>query len=281
MAAEVAGGIFSGSLALLGDAGHMLVDALALGLSLVAMMLARRPATATKTFGYFRLEILAALANGIILVVVSLVIFYEAYQRLLEPLAVRTPVMLLVAAIGLFANIAGIFLLNKASLVSLNVKAAFWHILGDTVSSVGVIIAGLIILFTGWYVADAIAAFVIGGIIIWGAVRIVGESTDILLEAVPKHIETDKVIEVIKNVGGVNEVHDMHIWTISSNIYALSAHLVIDDQMVSKAIDIVNAARGKLARDFNITHTTLQLECQSCPTGLVCDIQRHYTWEND
>jgi cobalt-zinc-cadmium efflux system protein len=274
MVAEILGGIYSGSLALLGDAGHMLVDTLALGLSLFAMKIARRPATATKTFGYHRFEILAALANGTILVLVSAYIFYEAYQRFLEPSSVKTPLMLAIATIGLFANLGGVILLKKASQRSLNVKAAFWHIIGDTISSVGVIIAGIVILFTGWYVADAIVAVIIGVIILWGAVRIVRESADILLEAVPKHIETTRVIDAIQNVPGVNEIHDIHIWTITSDIYALSAHLVIDDQMVSKSVDIVRGVRQELAQRFNISHTTLQLECESCPAGIVCEIDR-------
>jgi cobalt-zinc-cadmium efflux system protein len=275
MVAEVIGGIFSNSLALLGDAGHMLVDALAIGLSLFAMTVARRPATATKTFGYHRFEILAALANGTILVLVSAYIFYGAYQRFLEPPVVKTPLMLTIAIIGLFANLGGVLLLNKASHRSLNIKAAFWHIVGDTISSVGVIIAGVVILFTGWYVADAIVAVVIGIIILWGAVRIVGESADVLLEAVPKHVETSQVIDSIRNIPGVDEVHDIHIWTITSSIYALSAHLVIDDQMVSKSMDIVRMVRQELAKRYNISHTTLQLECESCPTGIVCEIDRH------
>jgi cobalt-zinc-cadmium efflux system protein len=275
MVAEVLGSIFSGSLALLGDAGHMLVDALALCLSLFAMTVARRPATATKTYGYHRVEILAALANGTFLVLVSAYIFYEAYQRFLEPSVVKTPLMLTIAVIGLCANLGGLMLLNKASHRSLNVKAAFWHIMGDTVSSVGVIIAGIIILLTGWYIADTVAALVIGVIILWGAGKIVREAADILLEAVPGHLETTEVIEVIKSIPGVNETHDVHIWTITSSIYALSAHLVIDDQMVSQSVEIVRAVRQELARRFNISHTTLQLECESCPTGLVCEIDRH------
>ena len=173
MAAEVIGGIFSSSLALLSDAAHMLVDALALGLSLFAMTVARRPATATKTFGYHRVEILAALANGTILVLLAAYIFYEAYQRFLEPPAVKTPLMLTIAIIGLFANLGGILLLKRASRRSLNIRAAFWHIIGDTIASVGVIAAGIIILSTGYYAADAIASVVIGIIILWGAVRIV------------------------------------------------------------------------------------------------------------
>ena len=275
MVVEILGGIFSGSLALLSDAGHMLVDALALGLSMFAINAARRPATATKTFGYHRAEILAALANGAILVLVSAYIFYEAYHRFLEPPAVKTPLMLTIAIIGLFGNLGGILLLNRVSRRSLNVRAAFWHVIGDTISSVGVIVAGIIILFTGYYAADPIASVVIGIIILWGAVRIVRESANVLLEGVPKDVETSQVVSFIKDIPGVNEVHDIHIWTITSNIYALSAHLVIDDQMVSKSTNIVRTVRQELAKRYNISHTTLQLECESCPTGNVCEIDRH------
>jgi len=274
MAAEVIGGILSNSLALLSDAGHMLVDALALGLSLFAITIARRPATPTKTYGYHRVEIMAALANGTTLILVSLYIFYEAYHRFLDPPAVQTPLMLLVATIGLMANLTGILLLRKVSRSNLNIKAAFWHIIGDTISSVGVIVGGVIILVTGWYIADPIIAVFIGGIILWGAVRLVSESVDILLEAAPKHIQVDKVIQTIKNVSGVDDVHDIHVWTITSGMHALSAHLRIEDQKVSQSAEIVETVSRDLARYFNITHTTLQLECGSCPTGLICDIGR-------
>ena len=272
MVAEIIGGIVSGSLALLGDAGHMLVDALALGLALFAITIARRPATPTKTFGYHRVEIIAALANGTILVLVSIYIFYEAYQRFSEPPSVQAPLMLLVAAIGLIANLGGMLLLRKAGRENLNIKAAFWHIAGDTISSIGVIIGGIIITVTGWYVVDPIIAILVGIIILWGAVRIVRESADILLESVPRHIEVDKVIEMIRGVAGVEDVHDIHVWTITSGIHALSAHLRIEDQIVSKSTEIVTRVNQDLAEYFNITHTTLQLECESCPTGLVCDI---------
>jgi len=277
MVAEVIGGILSGSLALLSDAGHMLVDALALGLSLFALTIARRPATATRTYGYHRVEIMAALANGVTLVLVALYIFYEAYQRFLEPPQIQAPLMLLVAAIGLVANLAGILLLRKVSQANLNIRAAFLHIAGDTISSVGVIIGGVIIMFTGWYVVDPIIAVIIGGIILWGAARLVMESTDILLEAVPKHIQAEKVIATLKNIPGVDEVHDLHIWTITSGIHALSAHLLIEDQMVSKSAEIVETVNHDLAHNFSIAHTTLQLECEkceSCPDGIICEIRR-------
>ena len=277
MVAEVIGGIISNSLALLGDAGHMLVDALALGLSLFAITIAKRPATLTKTYGYHRVEIMAALANGTTLILVSLYIFYEAYQRFLDPPLIQTPLMLLVAAIGLIANLAGMLLLRRVSRENLNIKAAFWHIVGDTISSGGVIVAGIIILVTGWYVADSIIAVFIGGIILWGAVRLVRQSVDILLEAVPRHIQVEKVIRMIKKVPGVEDVHDVHVWTITSGMHALSSHLTIEDQMVSRSAEIVDAVNENLARSFKITHTTLQLECEkceSCPSGFVCEITR-------
>ncbi|MFC1991371.1 cation diffusion facilitator family transporter [Chloroflexota bacterium] len=277
MVAEVIGGIISNSLALLGDAGHMLVDALSLGLAMFAITIAGRPATPSKTYGYHRVEIMAALANGVTLVLLALWIFYEAYQRFLEPPIVQTPLMLLVATIGLIANLIGMLLLRGVSHGNLNIKAAFWHILGDTISSVGVIAASVIIMVTGWGIVDPIIAVFIGCIILWGAVRLVRESVDILLEAVPKHILVDKVIEILRNVAGVVEVHDVHVWTITSGIHAMSAHLIIEDQSVSGSAEIVDKVNRDMSQQFNITHTTLQLECErceSCPTGTVCNVTR-------
>jgi cobalt-zinc-cadmium efflux system protein len=277
MVAETIGGILSNSLALLGDAGHMLVDALALGLSLFAITIARRPATPSKTYGYHRVEIMAALANGVTLVLVVVYIFYEAYQRFLEPPVIQTTLMLVVASIGLVANLTGIWLLRGANHGNLNIKAAFWHIIGDAISSVGVIIAGIVITVTGWGIVDPIIAVFIGCIILWGAVRLVKEAADILLEAVPKHIQVDRVIEILKSVPGVDEIHDVHIWTITSGIHAMSAHLIIEDQSVSGSAEIVDKVNHDLSQQFNITHTTLQLECEkceSCPDGTICNITR-------
>lgn len=277
MVVEIIGGLLSDSLALLGDAGHMLVDALALGLTLFAFSIAKRPSTLTRTYGYHRIEIMAALANGSILVLVSAFIFYEAYGRFLEPPEVKTPLMLLVAVIGLIANLASIVLLRKSSRETLNVKAAFWHILGDTISSVGVIAGGVIITFTGWEIVDPIIATIIGCIILWGAVRLVRDSVDILMESVPKHIQVERVIDILKSVAGVEDVHDIHVWTITSGIHALSAHLLIRDQMVSRSAEVVEAVNRSLAEQFSITHTTLQLECdkcESCPSGIICNISR-------
>ena len=277
MAAEIAGGLLSHSLSLLGDAGHMLVDALALGLSLVALNLAKKPATATRTFGFHRSEILAALANGVTLVLVAVYIFYEAYQRFRNPPTVQTTIMLGVAVAGLIANLIAMRLLHRARHNNLNARAAFFHVLGDTLSSVGVIVGGIIIAVTGWKIVDPIIAILIGIIILWGAVSLVRESVDILLETVPKHIPLDKVTEAIKSVQGVVELHDLHVWTITSGIYALSTHILIQDQMISRTREITAAINRELEKKFNITHTTFQLEnekCEDCAEGLVCQIQR-------
>ena len=277
MAAEIAGGLLSHSLSLLGDAGHMLVDALALGLSLVALNLAKRPATATRTFGFHRSEILAALANGVTLVLVAVVIFYEAWQRFRNPPAVQTTIMLVVAVAGLIANLIAMRLLHRARHNNLNARAAFFHVFGDTISSIGVIVGGIIIAVTGWKIVDPIIAVVIGIIILWGAVSLVRDSVDILLETVPKHIPLDKVTESIKGVRGVVELHDLHVWTITSGIYALSTHILIQDQMISRTREITAAINRELEKKFNITHTTFQLEnekCENCAEGLVCRMQR-------
>jgi cobalt-zinc-cadmium efflux system protein len=272
MVVEIIGGLISNSLALIGDAGHMLVDGLALSLSLFALNIARRPATATRTFGFHRAEILAALANGTTLILLSAFIFYESYQRIIKPPEVHSPIMLAIAVIGLIANFTGIVLLRRSGHMNLNIKAAFWHIIGDTISSVGVISAAVIIMITGWTYADPIIAIIIGIIILWGAVQLVRESTDILLEAAPRQIPVEKVTATLKKIEGVDEIHDIHIWTITSGIYAMSAHLVVKDLMVSKSTEIIEKAHHIMVDDFNITHTTFQLECETCPTNNVCGL---------
>jgi cobalt-zinc-cadmium efflux system protein len=283
MVVEVIGGILSNSLSLLGDAGHMLVDVLSLGLSLIALNLARRPATATRTYGFHRSEILAALANGVLLVLVSVYVFYESFQRFKNPPTVQTGIMLVVAVIGLLGNLITIRLLRNHHKENLNVKGAFLHVVGDTLSSVGVIAGGIIIAVTGWKIVDPLIAVMIGLIILWGAVSLVRESVDILLETVPAHVELEKVTAAITAVPGVQELHDVHIWTITSGIYALSMHILIKDQMLSRTTEITAAVKETLAEKFNITHTTFQLEnekCESCAEGLVCQLQRPETAEH-
>ena len=267
---ELAGGLMSNSLALLGDAGHMFTDTLALGLSVVALSLAKRPASQTGTYGFHRAEVLAALANGTILLLICGFIFYEAYQRFVEPPEVRGGLMLGVAAVGLLANLIGVLILRSASRDNLNVKGAFLHMWGDTVSSAGVIIAAVIILVTDWTIVDPILSIFVGLLILRGAVRLVLESNDILLEAVPKHLDVARVSSAIKEIEGVRDVHDVHLWTITSGIYALSCHLLIEDRMVSASGHIVEEVNEVLNQKFGIGHSTLQLECGECANSPVC-----------
>jgi cobalt-zinc-cadmium efflux system protein len=269
---EFIGGLVSNSLSLMGDAAHMLVDTLALGLSLFAINIAARPATAEKTYGFYRVEIIVALINGIILILVALFIFYQAYTRFLNPPEIKAPVMLVVAVIGLIANICAMILLRDTTKTNLNLKAAFWHILGDAISSLGVIAAAVIIFLTGFKFVDALIAVLIGGIIIWGASGLIKESIDVLLESVPKHIKSEDVVREIENIKGVLGIHEMHIWTITTGVNSLSAHIVIEDRMVSDCHDIVRMINDILREKFNIIHTTLQLECGNCISDLTCSV---------
>ncbi|MCX6000694.1 MAG: cation diffusion facilitator family transporter [Chloroflexi bacterium] len=269
---ELVGGVMSNSLALLGDAVHMFTDSLALGLSLVALNLAKRPASQSRTYGFHRAEVLAALANGTILVLVSGLIFYRAYQRFLEPPEVRGGLMLVIAVIGLVANVAGIMVLRSASRENLNVKGAFLHMWSDTISSGGVIAGGLVILVTGWTVVDPIISIFIGLLILRGAVGLVLESSDILLEAVPKHLDVGRISRALGEIEGVRDVHDVHLWTITSGMYALSCHVLIEDQTVSRSSQVVAEVNRRLHEDFGIGHSTLQLECEECENSPVCHI---------
>ncbi|MFB0505184.1 MAG: cation diffusion facilitator family transporter [Thermodesulfobacteriota bacterium] len=270
MVAEVIGGLLSNSLALLSDAGHMFMDILALLLSFFALRFATRPATEKQTFGFYRLEILAALVNGTVLLALSLFIFYEAYQRFIEPQEIKGLLMVGVAAIGLGANIVSALVLRAGSHESLNVKGAFLHVVGDLLSSAGVILGGAIILFTGWERVDSIISFVIGGIILIGAYNLVMESVHILLESTPKDVSLNEVIQEVKAIEGVRDLHHVHLWTITSGIYALSAHVLIEDQMTSRSSQILEDINTFLGERFNIDHTTIQFECEACEADFVC-----------
>jgi cobalt-zinc-cadmium efflux system protein len=272
MVAEVVGGLLSNSLALLSDAGHMLTDNLALLLSFFALKFASLPATEKKTFGFYRLEILAALINGIVLVLISLYIMYQAYLRMVHPQPVQGMLMLFIAVIGLVANIIGALFLFKHSHASLNIRGAYLHIVGDALSSVGVVIGGAIIIYTGWYLIDPILSVLISLVIIYGAWSLVSESVHILLESVPSHINIAVVTEEIEKLTGVQDAYHIHIWTISSGIYALSAHVVIDDRLVSTSRDLLDAIRSLLAERFKILHSTIQLECERCDMTGICSL---------
>ncbi len=279
MIAEIIGGLLSNSLALLSDAGHMFTDTLALALSFFAMKFADMPATEKKTFGFYRLEILAALLNGITLVLVSLYIIYEAYHRILDPPPVQGTLMLVVAIIGLVANILGALFLIKHHETNLNIRGAFLHIIGDTVSSVGVIIGGVVIYYTGWYIIDPVLSVLIALVIIAGSYGLVTESVNILLESAPSHINIEAVAAEIAAVQGVQEAYHVHVWTITSGVYALSAHVIVDDMPVSGSRELLDAIRHRLAERFKILHSTIQFECERCVESGACplpeDVKNH------
>jgi cobalt-zinc-cadmium efflux system protein len=263
MVAEFAGGIASNSLALLSDAGHMLTDVLALGLALFALMMAARRAPDRVSYGYYRLEILAALLNGVLLVVISIGILVEAWRRFQNPPVVAGKVVLLVATIGLLANVISLVLLRGASRDCVNVRGAVMHIIGDALSSVGVLGSGLVITFTGWVRIDPLLSAIIGVIIIYGAVRLVRESVDVLLEASPAGIELRCVSDDIQAIPGVRAVHDLHVWSITSGMTALSGHVVLEAATLSHSDRILNSIKELLEARYKIRHTTIQVESEA------------------
>jgi len=255
--AEVGGGLMSRSLALLADAGHMVTDAGALSLSLFALWIARRPPTAEKSFGYYRLEILAALFNGALLIGVTVWIVVAALGRLHEPLEIRSGLMLAVAVLGLAANLVAVVMLHRARDENLNTRAAYLHILGDTLGSVGTMVAAGVILATGWRAADPLISIVIAVLILVSAVRLVGESVDVLLEAAPPHVSLPDLRGAIGAVAGVSDVHDVHVWTVSNGMVAMSAHATVPDPGRHQAAleEICRRVRA-----FGIQHVTIQME---------------------
>jgi cobalt-zinc-cadmium efflux system protein len=262
MIVEVLGGWWANSLALLSDAGHMLTDVLALGMSLFAVTMACRPATTRKTYGYHRIEILAALTNGVILAVISLGISYQAYRRLVHPQPVEGGLVLKVAAVGLAANLIGIWLLSRSQ-GGLNVRSARLHVAGDALSSVGVLVAGIVIALKGWYRIDALISLGIGVIIIAGAFHLLRETVDILLESAPMGMELMEVCRAIESIKGIKQCHDLHIWSITSGMTALSGHVILDPVAFAESDEILNKIKEMLNRRFKIEHTTIQVESES------------------
>lgn len=255
---EVIGGLVSNSLALLADAGHMFTDVFGIGFALAAIWIAGRPATSERTFGYLRLEILAAVANALLLFGVSAYVLYEAWRRLFEPPEVASGLMLAVAVIGLIANAISLYLLREAQGHSLNMRGAYLEVMGDLAGSVAVIVAAIVIALTGWTQADAVASAAIGLLIIPRTWSLLREALDVLLEATPKGINLDTVREHILEAPGVSGVHDLHAWTITSGMNVVSAHVVLEEE--AKPGDILDHLGMCLSDDFDVKHSTFQLE---------------------
>jgi cobalt-zinc-cadmium efflux system protein len=261
MVAEAVGGWLTGSLALLADAGHMLSDVAALGLSLFAMWMARRPPTPRRTYGYHRLEILAALANGATLGAISIFVLAEALQRLREPPAVAAPAMMGIATGGLLVNLAGLWILRRGRDENLNVRGAWLHVLTDALGSVQAIAAGLLIWAFGWYWADPAASVLIALLVIYSAWSLLREATAVLMESAPAHMDVDEMRDAMMGIPGVLEVHDLHVWTITSGLESLSAHVVVREDCYN--CDFLAAIRSALHDRFGIHHMTVQIETEA------------------
>lgn len=265
---EVIGGIVANSLALLSDAAHMLSDAAALGLGLFAIWFAGKPPTLKKSFGFYRVEILAALLNGATLIGISIFILYESYQRLLAPPEVKGGLMMVVAVAGLVANVASALILSRGGRGehSLNLRGAFLHVLGDALGSVGAIGAALVIQLTGWYAADPIISAVVAVFILFSSWNLVRESCDVLLEGTPAHLDLGDIQRAILAVRGVADVHDLHLWTITSGLVSMSCHIVAEPY--SDAEQVLEDVNNLMRERFGVEHTTVQMEskeyCCAC-----------------
>jgi len=273
--AELVGGLWTGSLALLSDSFHVLTDALSLVLTLVAVYLAMLPPSDRHTFGLHRLEIFAAAFNAGSLLVICFWIGWEAIERFIQPKPVLTKEMLFIATFGLVVNIFVILLLHSYTRQSLNVKSAVLHVIGDTFSSLGVIFAGFIMALTKWFWLDPTLSLLIVAIIGCNAIKVTKEALHILMEGVPWGIETRSVYEALMSLPSVKQVHDLHIWSLCSNCRCLSAHLVIDDKGMKDPSQVLNGAQELLRTKFQINHATLQLETNECSSHYLCENHHH------
>jgi len=267
----VVSGIRAHSLALLSEAGHNLTDLLALVLSLTAVYLQNRPPSATKTYGYHRAGVLAALINAVSLVAVSFIVFYEAFRRIQNPEHVRAGLMIGVAAAGVVMNGVIALLLYRSSR-DVNIRSAFLHEIGDTLSTAAVIVGGWVILMTGQYWIDSALSFGIGALILWSCFGIVRETLNILLEGTPRGMSLDHIGTAIRGIDGVNDVHDLHVWSIGSETHALSCHISIADIPPSASERILRDVKERLHREFRIDHTTIQFEHAECEIAHGCVI---------
>jgi cobalt-zinc-cadmium efflux system protein len=270
---EAAAGLRGNSLALLSDAGHNLTDVIALGLSGYAVWLATRPAHAGKTFGYHRAGILVALVNSTSLVLVAVGIFYAAYQRFLSPPPVNAAILTGVGAAAFAVNLATAWLVRHGGEEDLNLHSAFVHLMGDVVSTLGAVLAGILIAATGFDWLDPLVSMLIGALILWNAWGILRETVEILLESTPRDIDMDRLVSDLRGIPGVRGVHDLHVWSLTRSARALSAHILTDDVPIREGAAIQRAINELVCQKYDIGHATLQLEGTGCePDTLFCDL---------
>jgi len=268
---EAAAGYLANSLALMTDAAHNLTDVIALGLSWFAIRITAQPANAQKTYGYHRAGILVALLNSTTLILISLGIFYEAYQRFMSPPEVQSTILIVVGLIAVVINLVTALLVHRGSESDLNLRSAFVHLMGDVLSTIGAVIAGIIIYFTGANWLDPFVSVLIGILILYNAWGILRDAVDILLESTPRDVDMKKMVGEITQVDGVLGVHDLHVWSITQNLRTMSAHILTEDISVSAGAQIQDRINELVYHRYNIAHATLQLECVDCdPDSLYC-----------
>ena len=274
---EAGAGIFANSLALLTDAAHNLTDVIALGLTWFAVRVTSQPANAQKTYGYHRAGILVALLNSTTLVLISLGIFYEAYRRFVNPSEVESSILIGVGLIAVVINLVTALLVHRGSEHDLNLRSAFVHLMGDVLSTIGAVIAGVIIYFTDANWLDPLVSVLIGFLILYNAWGILRDAVDILLESTPRDVDIQTMVKDIAQVNGVLGVHDIHVWSLTQSLRTMSAHILTDDLHISAGTEIQVQINEILQRRYNIAHATLQLECVECsPDSLYCDLNGHY-----
>jgi cobalt-zinc-cadmium efflux system protein len=280
LVAEFFGALYTNSLALLADAGHMLTDVAALSLSLFAVRFASKRATPRKTYGFYRVEILAALLNGVLLILIALYIFYEAFHRFRNPQEVKADWMLVVAAVGLLANLTSAYLLFGKHHESLNVRGAFFHVLSDAIGSVGAILASIAIIISGYQTADPSISVVVAVLILWSSWILIRDAVDILLEGTPAHINIVSLREQLGNVDGVGSVHDLHVWTLTSGVLAMSCHIIAQDGNFSR-MELLTRVNCVAREAFHIDHTTIQIEEPNIPQEVLQSCNCHFgAWDS-
>jgi len=275
LVAEVIGGLLSNSLALLSDAGHVFADIIALGLSLYGIRQAGRPSDSRMTFGYHRIGVIVAIVNALTIFIIAAVILYEAFHRFQQPPEVKSVLMMSVAFVGLCVNILVTLWLRAEQKGNINIRSVFWHSLGDALASLGVIIGGVIILFTGQFLVDPIISVLISLIILYAAWSIFREGFRVILEATPGDVDIVTMVNTLKQIPGVKDVHDIHVWSISPDLRAMNGHILIEDISTSQAADIRAKVEQVVREQYHVEHTTLQMECQKCnTTELFCDLDK-------
>jgi cobalt-zinc-cadmium efflux system protein len=267
LVAEIIGGLLSNSLALLSDAGHVFADVVAISLSWYGVRQSLKPSNRRMTYGYHRIGVIVAIINAFVIFVIAAIILFEAYHRFQQPPEINSRLMLIVAVVGLAANIFVTAWLRREQRHNINIRSVFWHSFGDALASVGVIVGGLVITFTNAFWVDPLVSVLISLIILFAAWSILRDGLNVILEATPAHLDLDTMIDTLKKVPGVRDVHDVHVWSISPELHAMSGHLLIEDVLTSRAEEIRTKAEKVVQEEYGIMHTTLQTECQACQSS--------------